>query len=196
MKDIIMEEGWNKQEELFKRIAPKDNFLYKISSNVISFTEKVLSEYGNLKPSNEGFVFWAGTICENTFIINTVIAPETDSDERRVTILPMENFYYVKELSNLDVIHIGQVHSHPEDWVGHSEGDDEWAPFKNDGMISIVVPSYCENGMMPLRTCGVHRFQNGNFYRLTDGYVDEHFEVSDFKANLIDLRRDGGVKYE
>ena len=41
---------------------------------------------------------------------------------------------------------IGQVHSHPGRFVGHSDGDDERALMPYDGFLSIVVPHYGRRG--------------------------------------------------
>ena len=189
MKKNITEECHNEAFSNCKYIDPNDNSIYKISKEVIEATERILLEYRNLKPSNEGFVYWAGNIKENTFYINALVAPKTDSDERRVTIPPIENFYYTKSLVANKLVHIGQVHSHPEDWVGHSEGDNLWASFKSEGLISIVVPNYGKDGMLPFRACGFHRFQVGDFYRLSNKYVHHNFEIVDDNAIIIDLRK-------
>lgn len=188
MKKNILEECHNELFSNCKYFDSHDELLYKISKGVIQATEKILLEYKSLKPSNEGFVYWAGSVIENIFYINAMVAPKTDSDEQRVTIPPIENYYYTKSLVTNKLVHIGQVHSHPEDWVGHSEGDNLWASFKSEGLISIVVPNYGKDGMVPFRACGFHRFHNGEFYRLSNKYVHHNFEIVDENAIIIDLR--------
>lgn len=86
-------------------------------------------------------------------------------------------------------IEIAQVHSHPSDWVDHSEGDDLWASFKIEGLVSIVVPNYCKDGMLPLTNCGVHRYINGNFIRLSKKYITSHFRLVNEKSDFVDLRK-------
>ena len=89
-----------------------------------------------------------------------------------------------------NTIEIAQVHSHPSDWVDHSEGDDLWASFKIEGLVSIVIPNYCKGGMLPLTNCGVHRYINGNFIRLSEKYITSHFRlVNNEKADFVDLRK-------
>ena len=148
----------------------------------------ILLDYFNKKPSNEGFVYWAGNIKGFKYNINALVAPKTDSDTRRVTIPPIENFYYTKALASNNLVHIGQVHSHPENWVGHSEGDNLWAAFKNEGLISIVVPNYGKDGMLPFRNCGFHRFHEQEFYRLSNKYIKGNFKIVDEEPIIIDLR--------
>jgi len=170
--------------------SSKDKITYIIPRSVICDTERVLSEYAKIKPSNEGFVYWGGIIDGTIISISLVIAPETESSYGRVSTSNRSNFDVVKTLSANKVIEIAQVHSHPSDLVDHSEGDDEWASFKIEGLVSIVVPQYCKKGMLPLTDCGIHIYTNGDFIRLSKKYVTEHFKIiNDSKSGFIDLRR-------
>ena len=68
-------------------------------------------------------------------------------------------------------------------------GDDKWAANKMTGLLSIVVPKYCIDGMLPLKTCGIHRFENNNFMRLSEEYINSHFDiVEDLNSVFEDLR--------
>jgi len=176
------------------RVANRDTH-YLISNDVIDFTSHILQEYGKLTPANEGIVYWAGSLNGNKVSINCAIAPETTSSEGRVTIDPMSNFAVVKLLSEHKLSHIGQVHSHPGNWIDHSEGDNEWASFKRSGLISIVVPLYCKEGMIPISKCGVHRFENNNFIRLSDSHVNKYFMVIKEKSSLFDLRNKNNYRW-
>jgi hypothetical protein len=35
-----------------------------------------------------------------------------------------------------------------------------------ENYISIVVPSYCRGGMLPIERCGVHRYEGRTFRRI------------------------------
>ena len=86
---------------------------------------------------------------------------------------------------------IGQVHSHPSSWVGHSHTDDEEAAFKINGLLSLVVPNYGRLGLLPLTICGVHRFIDGTFSRLNNIYIQNHFVVNkSLDCRLFDLRKE------
>lgn len=169
-----------------KRLTPKDQIIYNVSHKVVSSTIEVLNEYGSI--SHEGLVYWAGYQDKHNVKITTVIAPETESAESRVTVPSKSNFYVVKTLSKNRILHIGQVHSHPGSWVDHSYGDDEWASFKRHGLLSLVVPRYCMEGMLPFHKCGIHRFVEDKFLRLSDRYIKQHFRIVEENALFIDLR--------
>lgn len=170
--------------------TPKDNLFYKIPLKAITFTEKILMDYASLSPSNEGFVYWAGVFEKSHYIIKGVIAPLTESNYGRVSTSHKSNLDFILILNILGLIQIAQVHSHPDDWVDHSRGDDEYAAFKIKGLVSIVVPAYCEQGLLPLTRCGVHRFHDTGFRRLSNNYVKKHFLIdSSLDCILEDLRK-------
>jgi len=182
-----MIKGWLKN--IFKPEKFPDQLQYIVDRDVIEFTEKILLDYGQKKPSNEGLVYWCGKKDKSRIYINSVIAPKADSYESRVSTNYESNARFVRELSKNKIIQIGQVHSHPGEWVGHSQGDDEWAAFKVKGLLSIVVPSYAEAGMLPLHKCGIHRFDDNKFIRLSDKYVKKRFKIVNNASHiLIDLR--------
>lgn len=195
MIDFMLEKGWN---NIFRfssnRVTPNDNLLYKINSEVITITEEVLHQYGQIP--HEGLVYWAGNTMNNITKITHVIAPETDSSEARVTVPPISNFHVVKALSDNRVVHLGQVHSHPGAWIDHSYGDNEWASFKRDGIVSLVVPSYGKNGMLPIRISGVHRYHKNEFIRLSNKYTKSHFRVIKGEAQFIDLRDKNNYRWK
>ena len=173
-----------------KRHNPNDKMRYNIPIDVITYTENVLLEYSNMNPANEGMVYWCG-IKENG-IMNTsmVIAPKTESNSGRVSVSNRANFDVIGLLSEYNLIQIGQVHSHPGNWVDHSYGDDNMAAFKIEGLLSIVVPIYGVHGMRPLWMCGIHRYTNNNFIRLSNRYIKKHIIINDSITDVVfkDLR--------
>lgn len=177
-----------------QRINPKDDLTYTIHSGVVKITDLILKQYGQF--SHEGLVFWAGNSLENRINITHVIAPETESSEGRVTVPHSSIYHVVRSLSKNKLIHIGQVHTHPGKWVDHSGGDDEWAPFKRTGLISIVVPSYCNTGMFPLKKTGIHRYQENQFIRLSNKYISQHFTIVEGEANFTDLRNKEDIRWK
>ena len=173
-----------------KKITIQDKLQYLIPSKVINDTEKVLTDYAKLVPSNEGFVYWAGKKNGKVISVSAVIAPKTESNYGRVSTSHSSNFEFVKELNKRKLVEIGQVHTHPDNMVDHSLGDDKWAPFKIEGLVSIVVPNYCLRGMMPLHECGVHRYQAGRFIRLSDNYLKKQFKIQkNGISDFVDLRK-------
>jgi hypothetical protein len=181
---MIMKEGWHDA----RAVSPRDSLNYVITNEVIQFTETVLHDYGE-KYKAEGLVYWAGIKTSDKIIVNTCIAPKLVTSRYGLTVSHISNYYVVEALSESQVIHLGQVHSHPFKWVGHSHTDNEQAAFKVEGLLSVVVPHFCQYGMLPLISCGVHRFSRNHFIRLSDQYVKERLQVSNSEQSiLIDQR--------
>lgn len=176
---------------IFKKTTrPKDKKRYLISSKVIRDTEMILHDYASKTPPSEGLVYWAGMESNNLINVTVMIAPNTESDPFRVSTSYKDNCHVVNELSKLKLIEIAQVHSHPGCWVDHSDGDDMWTAFKFDGLLSLVVPNYCDEGMRPLEKCGIHRYENGGFARLSTKYIKKHFRlISCTDSKFVDLRK-------
>lgn len=185
---ISMMDEWKKDR---LRTEPKDAVKYRICQGVITATERVLREYGSRKPSCEGLVYWGGIKNEAAIMITTCIAPLIKASRYNIGIDHFANYKVVEALSANNIVHIAQVHSHPGKWVDHSDTDDEYASFKRDGLLSLVVPLFCEEGMLPLKRCGIHRFIGTEFKRLTDSYVKAHFEIIPGDAGkFIELRNE------
>jgi hypothetical protein len=139
----------------------------------------------------EEIVYWAGIREGNKATVRLVIAPDAKTDPGRVVVSQEANFHFVKSLSSRKFVQLAQVHTHPSLWVSHSWGDSIYAPFKINGLLSIVVPNYCKKGMLPLeKKCGVHRFEEEQFIRLSEKIVKERFHIlNDMDSEKEDLRK-------
>ena len=90
-----------------------------------------------------------------------------------------------RHLRQFGLLRLAQMHSHPQDWTGHSEFDDEMSFSHRDGALSIVVPHYgaCSPG---LADCGVHLCHDGQWQQIAPGDLSEHVgivpSVLDFRA--------------
>lgn len=179
--------GWKKELWLAKRgINPKDQIKYFIASDVLAFTERILREYD----PHEGIIYWAGTAKPDEVNVTMAVAPAATTYPGEFNVDHLANAHVVLCLHEHRQTHVGQVHSHPGEWVDHSGLDDEQATFKKEGLLSLVVPNYGQDGMMPLSISGIHRLGKRTFLRLNNKYIKEHFRV--IKSNnsvLLDLRK-------
>ncbi len=167
-----------------------DKLKYYISRKVISDTEAILLDFPSKHVPHEMIVYWAGIRENNKSIVSLVIVPNANTNPGGVSTSHEANFHFVKALSSRRFVQIAQVHTHPTSWIGHSPGDNKYAAFKVKGLLSIIVPSYCEKGMLPLEKCGVHRFNGKNFVKMPNKYVKNHFYIIDNKnSELEDLRK-------
>lgn len=179
---------WNK---IKKQYTPTDNLTYIISEYVVLATEKILKQYGEGNDPSEGLVYWAGQKKGNEIIVSCCIAPKIKASRYNIGIDHYANLKVVEALTDSELIHIGQVHSHPSDWVDHSSTDDECAAFKVGGLLSVVIPNFCNEGMLPFTSCGIHRYDADQFKRLPNTYIKKRFLiVPNIKTTIIDLRHE------
>ena len=170
--------------------SQSDRFKYYIPQKAITDTEDILKDFPLKYNPHEMFVYWAGIKENNKFTVNLVVVPNAKTDFGSVVVSQEANFNFVKILSSKKLIQVAQVHTHPTSWVGHSLGDSRYAAFKVKELLSIVVPSYCHKGMLPLEKCGIHRFDGKKFLRLTNKYIKNHFNIINYeKSELEDLRK-------
>jgi hypothetical protein len=170
------------------RQTPKDKLTYQVHWRIVDFTVKILQEYGLPPVQAEGVVYWAGTIYSNVFNITTAFAPAVVTYRYGFMTNHFSNGLFAEFICDNDLIYIAQVHSHPGKWVDHSGIDDRETAFRSEGLLSIVVPNYGRTGMLPLRCCGVHRYQNSNFVRLSDAYINKHFTSITIPVEKIILK--------
>ena len=166
-----------------------DEFQYYVPLRALLLTEQSLRDYPLTHEPDEMLVFWAGIREANKSIVKLVVLPNAKTTAGSVEVSHEANFRFVKTLSSRALIQIAQVHTHPTSWAGHSPGDSKYASFKVKGLLSIVVPSYCNSGMRPLEKCGIHRFDGKKFIRLQTKYIRSHFHVLNYEESEIkDLR--------
>jgi len=166
-------EDLNEYVEPRPRVDPVDQYEYFISGAVVEFTHEILLSYHK----QEGVVYWAGTQADDKYFITAAVAPRIHSRRYNFKVDHDANAAFVGTICEHRLTYISQVHSHPADWVDHSDVDDTETAFRSEGLVSIVVPDYCKMGMLPIEICGVHRFDARGFDRLSDNYVRGHFKI-------------------
>jgi len=138
-----------------------------IHEGVLPQTVRVLQLSRDERSAHEGIVYWAGKMSPSAWIITTSVAPRAETTWGSFTTSAVSNAEVITFLAQHGLELLAQVHSHPGSRVAHSEGDDEGAFMPYENYLSIVVPNFATRGMLPLTSCGVHRFNEGRFKRLT-----------------------------
>jgi hypothetical protein len=186
----MMVEWLNKIFKKKRRVTPKDDLHYYIDEQVLAFTDHILKDYGNKLPSSEGIVYWAGVLDGNNFYITCAIAPRAKTTRYGILTTHESNAAFVEFICDHRLLYVAQVHSHPSEEVDHSKVDDEETAFRAEGLVSIVVPNYSIKGLLPLLSCGIHRYINGKFSRLTNKYIKGHFKLFNSQESIMlkDLR--------
>jgi hypothetical protein len=150
-----------------------------LSADLLDRTTNVLRESRDGKVSHEGVAYWAGQRVADRVLVTTCIAPAAVTTRGSFETPAHANAQVIAYLGAAQLELIAQIHSHPGDFVGHSDGDDRRALMPYEGFLSIVVPHYGREGMRPLTKCGVHLFEGSRFRRLTDAEIEARCRVAD-----------------
>lgn len=137
-----------------------------LSESVVLEIERLLPTYG-AGEEHEGIVYVGGLEVFDGAVALVALSPTAATTWGSFRTDIDANTAVVSALGNLGTSLVAQVHSHPSEWVDHSDGDDEGALVRFPGYWSLVVPSFARGGMRPLEVCGVHLYEEGKFARLT-----------------------------
>jgi hypothetical protein len=156
-----------------------------IPASVIGETERLLRTYGTEGEAHEGVVYLAGREHGGESVALCALSPVAVTSPGSFQTHSDANARVVQILGDLSLTLIGQVHSHPGLWVGHSVGDDEGALVRFAGYWSLIVPFFARDGMLPIDRCGVHLYQRGHFSQLSTSAVHHRIRVV---PTSVDLR--------
>ena len=159
--------------------------IFWLATDLLDRTEDILRQSRDGKSLHEGVAYWAGRRITEGCLLTTCIAPAAITSRGSFETSARANARVIAYLGTVGLELIAQVHSHPGDFVGHSDGDDRRALMPYEGFLSIVVPNYGRDGMRPFTKCGVHLFESSRFRRLTVDDVERRFRVVD---SFVDLR--------
>lgn len=179
---------------LVRRVArkyppePRGPTAVYVPQAVAEETAQLVSSYGTGRERHEGIAYWAGVAGGNGWVITTVLSPEAVTTKGSYRTSALANARVVNMVSELGLQILAQIHGHPGDWVDHSSGDNDGAFMPYEGFYSLVLPRYGCYGMLPLSKCGVHRYEDGHFVRLTPEEIEERFMIV---PTSVDLRSGG-----
>lgn len=157
-----------------------------IPEPVISETEQLLRSYGGAE-DHEGIVYWGGIEIPGGAVVLTALSPTAATTWGSFRTEADANADLVMTLCRHELSLVAQVHSHPGDWVDHSDGDDIGALVRFQGFWSFVVPRFARAGMQPLHKVGIHLFKDSAFRRLGREAVTARVRVL---PAMIDLREE------
>jgi len=157
-----------------------------IPEPLLSETERLLRSYGGAD-DHEGIVYWGGIETSGGAVALTALSPTAATTWGSFRTEASANADVVLALARHELTLVAQVHSHPGDWVDHSDGDDAGALVRFQGFWSLVVPRFARSGMQPLQRVGIHLFEEGAFRRLGQNAVTARVHVLPV---MVDLREE------
>ena len=154
-----------------------------IGESLLAVTERLLRSYGGAH-DHEGIVYWGGLELPQGAAALTAVSPVAITTWGSFRTERDTNTALVLTLASLGLSLVAQVHSHPGEWVDHSDGDDGGALVKFHGFWSLVVPNFAQLGMRNLEAVGVHLFDTGAFRRLGPSAVSSRVRALPIAVDL------------
>lgn len=145
--------------------------------------ETLIAEFARSRRRVEQVAFLDGIELGGCELVTTLTFPNAVLRPRNFAISSAAMSEAGQHLS--DYVRIAQVHTHPGDWVGHSEHDDDFAYSRHEGAISIVIPNY-GTGRTGFASSAVHVFRAGNWDELRS---DEKADFITLIPSKFDFRR-------
>lgn len=161
-----------------------------VTNELLRATAELLASFA-ARDESEGVVYWfglelAGEGSGGRAVVTTLIVPDADTSRGNVRTSAGANAQAVGAVAGTPLVLLGQAHSHPFEFVGHSRTDDRDTFAQFPGALSVVVPFFGRNGMA-LDDCGVHRHMDGKFRRIAAGEVGHHLRVL---PGVVNCRRE------
>ncbi len=144
---------------------------------VVSDTHQHLVPYW--KARVEVACFWFGVEAGDAQVVTTLALPEVLQTAGNYRMMRESLRRLSKEMRSQGLVNLGQVHTHPKRWVGHSPYDDERAYSTREGSLSLVWPDYGLALAHDLAGIGVHERRAGRWAQLTDEQVGRRIKVVD-----------------
>lgn len=145
---------------------------YAITEGALLEADRLLPTFRGPDGDHEGLLFLLGFEQPARTVFVSVAAPVCDHGRGHVKAQPEAIAAVSRYGRSCGLGLLGQIHTHPEGWTEHSEGDDKLVFMPFEGMISIVVPHFGRFGLRPLDSLGVHQYQNGRWTLITEGLRD------------------------
>lgn len=117
----------------------------------------------------ESTVLWGGRRVGNEATVLSVLYPCGADVIRRRSLLRVgsdttaEMGRWLRSHSQLGLI---QVHTHPGEWTGHSETDNDFPIASSEGFVSVVWPRFAASPVRDAADLGVHRLIAGAWHQL------------------------------
>jgi hypothetical protein len=160
--------------------------MFAIAEAVLATSERMLRS--PRWKGRESIVYWAGVKRADVWIATTVIKPKAATTFGSFTTSSAANGRVIEFLEEAGLALLGQVHTHPGQFVDHSAGDDDDAFMPKENSLSLVVPNFGRDGMRPLTLCGVHRYESGRFRRLDADEIAVDICIVPLSCNLANGR--------
>jgi len=103
-------------------------------------------------------------------VVTTLVIPDAQLSPGNYRVVSEGIRRASEHLFDHGLVRLAQIHTHGNDWIGHSRTDDERAYSQRNGAVSIVLPFHATHRPSPLEG-GVHVRTDGGWIRIEPAVV-------------------------
>ncbi len=158
---------------------------WHLPNNLLSQSITIMRPQGRM--GNEGLVFWFGIENGVSSVITHIVEVFgsgfiTTPLHMSLSLNAMTRLTEITE--ELDVFLIGQIHSHPGNFVDLSELDKKHG-IRIPDYLSVVCPYYAQKDLIGLEECGVHVFENYKYRRMLNKEISTRISIQNMPLEKI-----------
>lgn len=163
------------------------NSTWHLPKNLLSQSITIMRPQGRM--GNEGLAFWFGIENQNHLIVTHIVEVFGSGFistplHMSLSLKAMTRLTQLTE--ELDIYLIGQIHSHPGNFVDLSELDKRHG-IRIPDYLSVVCPYYAQKDLIGFEECGLHVFENNKFRRMLNKEVSTRLFIQDLPLEKISI---------
>lgn len=155
------------------------NPTWHLPCNLLSQSITIMRPQGRM--GNEGLAFWFGIENQNHLFVTHIVEVFGSGFistplHMSLSLNAMTRLTQLTE--ELDIYLIGQIHSHPGNFVDLSELDKRHG-IRIPDYLSVVCPYYAQRDIVGFEECGVHVFENNKYRRMSNKEIATRLFMQD-----------------
>lgn len=160
---------------------------WSLPGDLLETSVEVMRPHGRM--GNEGLALWLGKTDGSHARVTHLVSLHGDGFRTSPLQLRL-SWNAMSKLTELadkiDAYLVGQIHSHPGNFIDLSEVDQVYG-IRCQDYLSVVCPHYAQRAIGGIHECGVHIFDQGNYRRFTAREVSHRIEASKETVTRVEL---------
>ena len=160
---------------------------WSLPVDLLETSVEVMRPHGRM--GNEGLALWLGKTDGSHARVTHLLSLHGDGFQTSPLQLRLSwnAMSMLTDLADkLDAYLVGQIHSHPGNFIDLSEVDQVYG-IRCQNYLSVVCPHYAQRAIGGIHECGVHMFDRGHYRRLAASEAFRRIEISRETVTKVEL---------
>lgn len=161
--------------------------IWHLPDNLLSQSIAIMRPQGRV--GNEGLAFWFGVENQNKLMVTHIVEVFgtgfiTTPLHMSLSLIAMTRLTQLTE--ELNIFLIGQIHSHPGNFVDLSELDKSHG-IRIPDYLSVVCPYYAQRDLVDLEEFGFHVFEKNKYRRMLNKEISTRISIQNEPLEKISI---------